>query len=148
MPLTKHLKVVLILALSLCAAMHSPADPNQSRVIPGQYIVVLTPDATHAEVASAHGLRPHRFYSHALNGFAATVPEGRLQALRNDPRVTLVEPDLEAFAVAQTVPPGIQRIGATLSPAAKIDGTDERVNADIAIIDSGIDLAHPDLNVY
>jgi subtilisin family serine protease len=31
---------------------------------------------------------------------------------------------------------------------AKIDGVDERMDVDIAIIDSGIDLDHPDLNVF
>ena len=42
--------------------------------------------------------------------------------------------DIEVAALAQTIPTGIRRIGATLSSAAKIDGLDERVNADIAII--------------
>src|SRR3989454_1093227 len=50
--------------------------------------------------------------------------------------------------LSQPFPTGIRRIGADVSPAARIDGIDERVNADIAIIDTGIDLTHPDLNVY
>jgi hypothetical protein len=71
-----------------------------------------------------------------------------LNALRNDPRVQFIEQDIEVHALGQIVPTGIRRIGADVSPAAKIDGLDERVNADIAVIDTGIDLTHPDLNVY
>ncbi len=48
---------------------------------------------------------------------------------------------------AQTVPTGINRIDADLSPTATIDGKDERVDADIAIIDTGI-ARHSDLNLY
>src|SRR5436190_2190343 len=107
--LHKYLKLVSLLALPFCAAMNSPANPDQPRVIPGQYIVVLKQNARHADVANAHGLNPHRFYSHALNGFATAVPERRLRALKSDPRVALVEPELEVFALGQTVAPGIQR---------------------------------------
>jgi subtilisin family serine protease len=35
-----------------------------------------------------------------------------------------------------------------LNTKAKIDGVDERMDVDIAIIDTGIDLDHPDLNVF
>jgi len=45
------------------------------------------------------------------------------------------------------IPTGVDRIDADLNTVAKIDGTDERVDVDIAIIDTGIDLKHPDLNV-
>lgn len=49
-------------------------------------------------------------------------------------------------ATAQTVPWGIARIGAQQSTAIAGNGTGT-VNVDVAIIDSGIDLAHPDLTV-
>ena len=41
----------------------------------------------------------------------------------------------------------IRRIGGLESPTAKIDGIDERVNIDVAVIDTGIQPDHPDLNV-
>jgi len=44
-------------------------------------------------------------------------------------------------------PRASKRIGANLSPLAKIDGLDVRVNADIAILDTGI-APHPDLNIF
>ena len=49
---------------------------------------------------------------------------------------------------AQTVPTGVNRADADLSPTAAIDGTDQRVNVDVAVIDTGVDLDHPDLNVH
>ncbi|NIR68342.1 S8 family serine peptidase [candidate division KSB1 bacterium] len=49
---------------------------------------------------------------------------------------------------AQNLPSGIDRIEADRNPSADIDGVDDvRVDADVAIIDSGIDGDHPDLNV-
>ena len=138
--------VALIISLGL-GTTESHAQELGSP-IPGQYIVVLKPGANGQAVAANHGVERRREYTHALNGFAGTIPEGRLNALRHDPRVEFVEADVQVSALSQTIPTGVRRIGATLSSAAKIDGLDERVNADIAIIDTGIDLTHPDLNIY
>src|SRR5205809_1010426 len=102
-----------------------------SPVIPGAYIVVLKPTVRGEEVAHQHGLAARHQFKHALNGFAGHIPEGRLNALQNDPRVEFIEQDIEMTALSQTVPTGIRRIGAAVSPAARIDGIDERVNADI-----------------
>jgi hypothetical protein len=55
-------------------------------------------------------------YSHALSGMAATVPEGRLTGLANDPRVAYVEADQLWTIQAQSVPTGIVR--AMRRPAA------------------------------
>ena len=136
-----------MLALPILAVSNLFGEPQRLIGATGQYIVVLKEGVRPAEVANTHALNPHRVYAHALNGFASVIPQARLRALQNDPRVSFVEPDLQVSALGQTVPYGVLRIGATLSPAAKIDGLDERVNVDIAIIDTGIDLTHPDLNV-
>lgn len=47
--------------------------------------------------------------------------------------------------VAQTLPTGADRIDVDLNTTANIDGIDERVDVDIAILDTGIDIDHPDL---
>lgn len=49
---------------------------------------------------------------------------------------------------SQSIPMGVRRVQGNLNTKAGINGSDERVNADIAIIDTGIDLNHADLNVY
>ena len=47
----------------------------------------------------------------------------------------------------QAIPTGVSRIGGLQSRTAHIDGVDQRVDADVAILDTGIQTDHPDLNV-
>lgn len=124
-----------------------------AQAVPDQYIIVLKDDVSNVPavanaMARAHGLGLLHVYEHALTGFAATVPAGRLNALLADARVKYVEEDQVVTTFAQTLPTGINRIDADLSATANINGSDERVDVDIAIIDTGIDLDHPDLNVF
>lgn len=51
-------------------------------------------------------------------------------------------------SVAISVPTGLNRIDAEKSPTAKIDGVANALDVDVAIIDTGIDLTHTDLNVF
>jgi hypothetical protein len=54
----------------------------------------------------------------------------------------------QSAAGAQHVSDGVARIGALANENLDIDGVDdERVDVDVAVIDSGIDLDHPDLDV-
>ncbi|MDP9068933.1 MAG: S8 family peptidase [Actinomycetota bacterium] len=119
---------------------------------PGRYIVVLK-DGTNAssaadDHAASFGARVTHVYEHALKGYAATLSSQAAANISNDPRVDWVQPDAEVHAFAQTLPTGIDRADAELSTTAKIDGADDRVNVDVAVLDTGIDLTHPDLNVY
>jgi len=122
--------------------------------VPGQYIVVFKdgvadPRGLAAAMGRQHGFRVQHSYQTALKGFAARMPAVVAEALSDDPDVALVEPDLYAYAsVLISLPTGVARIGADLNEFADIDGVDSRVDVDIAIIDTGIDLDHPDLNVY
>src|SRR5213083_1253386 len=122
---TKFLCALLCITATYCGPrIHAQ---TLSPAIRGDYIVVLKPPARGEEVARQHGLVARHHYKHALNGFAGPIPEGRLNALQKDPRVEFIEQDIEVHALSQIVPTGIRRIGATVSPAAKIDGLDERV---------------------
>ncbi len=145
----------------LGAGQEGGAAPNPNRVvplhpvgaIPGQYIVVFDEGVTDPRglaeaLARRHGFTLRHSYAHALKGFAARMPAPVVQALAEDPDVAFVEPDLYARIGAQTIPTGIYRSAADLNAIANIDGNDDRIDVDIAIIDTGIDLDHPDLNVY
>ena len=50
-------------------------------------------------------------------------------------------------ATEQTSRSGVRRVDGPRNTTAHIDGSDDRVNADVAIFDTGIDRSHPDLNV-
>ena len=79
---------------------------------------------------------------------SAVVPEGRLIALQHDPRVAYVVEDMERSISVQSMPTGIQRIFADTNPEIAINGVDDyRVDVDVAVIDTGVDFQHPDLNV-
>jgi hypothetical protein len=60
--------------------------------------------------------------------------------------VAAVVPDEKIELAAQSYPTGISRVGARTSAAARIDGVDQRVDADVAIVDTGIAL-NADLNI-
>ncbi|MDQ3539966.1 MAG: S8 family serine peptidase [Chloroflexota bacterium] len=84
----------------------------------------------------------------------------RAEALLRNPHVASVdlEYDLQiedeigdteivSLPEAQTLPSGVDRVEADKSPIAKIDGIDERVNVQVAVLDTGVDATHPDLYV-
>jgi subtilisin len=124
-------------------------DPD--RVL-GHYIVVLD-DATDPEQAAAaaqqaYGLTVDDVYGSALHGFSAGMPLEDAQAIADDPGVASVQADVHVDIAAQAMPTGIRRAGVMASPTAGINGRDHRVDVDVAVIDTGVDLDHPDLNVY
>ncbi len=97
--------------------------------------------------ARGRGIAMDRKYSKALKGYAAKLNAKQLAQVKADPDVAFVAKDGVIRAQEQTIPRGIRRVDATRSTTAKIDGVDARVNADVAIFDTGIDKSHPDLNV-
>src|SRR4051794_35964667 len=120
------------------------ADPS------GRFIVVYKDDAdTKAATARAkgRGIAADRTYKAALKGYAAKLSPRQLAAVRADPAVAFVADDGIVRAAGQTLPRGVRRVDGPRNATARIDGTDERVDADVAVFDTGIDRNHPDLNV-
>lgn len=117
---------------------------------PWQRVIVTLKEDTADPAAIAQGLiRGHggalgHTYVHALKGFAAQLPSAAIQSLQKNPQVKFIEPDLvmQAFG-QQTVPTGVNRIDAEPALRPNIDLS----SIDIAIIDTGIDTDHPELNV-
>lgn len=111
------------------------------------YIVTLRREADQDGCARAFNIQRHHVFRHALNGFAANLDVAAVEQLRHDSRVLAVEPDGEIVPCAQTVPTGILRLGIANFPVAHINGMDDRINVDVAVMDTGIQTNHPDLNV-
>lgn len=100
-------------AVSLLALAALPALASAGAPVNDRYIVVLKDSVRHpGTVARAHGGRDRVVYRAALNGFAATIPPGRLDAVRNDPRVKYIEQDrlMHASTVQSSAPWGLDRI--------------------------------------
>jgi subtilisin len=116
----------------------------------GRYIVMLRNGSNTAAVVERgrvrDGLKVDRSFGHAVRGFSAKLDKQQKRDLQADPSVLAIVPDGVIELAAQTVPTGVSRVGGRLSDVADIDGSDQRVDADVAIVDTGI-TAVPDLNV-
>lgn len=150
----KHLSrsLFFLLAMLLSGTPAATAAPPER----DRYIVVLkdsveSPAAEARQIAGQVGGQVGFIYEHALKGFSIQVPAQAAVALERNPNVKYVANDDVRYAIAQTVPTGIQRIFADkitdTNSNLMIDGTDNRVDVDVAVIDTGVDFQHPDLNV-
>ncbi|MDZ7754664.1 MAG: S8 family serine peptidase [Gammaproteobacteria bacterium] len=146
------MRLLLAISILLAAAIGSGPVVAQPGQLQDRYIVVLHSDAgvpanVAADVALGTGGRVGYVYETALRGFSITIPRAALRGLENDPRVASVEEDIPVTAF-QTLPTGIDRVFADDNGSISIDGVDDyRVEADVAVLDTGIDVEHPDLNV-
>jgi subtilisin len=150
---TMSKKFVLLAVVSVVAFAASSGAP--AGVVSGQYIVVAKPGVDAAALARDHaradGAVVSHVYGHALHGYAAQLSGAGLAAVRADGRVAYVAQDREVAAAApgpsaQVLPTGIDRIDGDLSSARSGDGTGT-TNINVAVLDTGIDIDHPDLNV-
>jgi subtilisin family serine protease len=143
-----------VVALGANDAQDLTPIPN-NKAVPGapiqdRFIVEVRPGINPRFVAPAHGIAADFFYQHAVNGFAGNVPPGRLAALAADPRVARIVPDRTIAAnakrggggtgSAQVVPAGVQRIGAAPGATAYAGA-----GVGVAVVDTGVDFNHPDL---
>jgi aqualysin 1 len=156
-------RVALLLTVALamtlaCAGLALAQDaptPGQDQgppegAIPGRYIVVFDegevsdPTAVARQHAQRHGAEVLYTYQYAIEGYAARLPEGRLDEVRADGRVAYVEPDQTMYAEAQTLPWGIDRIDADVSSTKAGNGSGAVSGVNAYVIDTGI-YGHTDL---
>lgn len=140
----------------------APVSTNETT----RLLVLVSPKADVHTVATAVagrvGGRIVHEYSYAARGFDIALPKGLDGVVALVPGVTrvmqntsrIVDRSLRPLThdasvttpPRQVVPPNVARVGATTSSARSGDGKGV-VDADIAILDSGIDSTHADLNV-
>lgn len=142
--------VLATVGMVLASIWVTPAAQAASET--ASFIVVLEPGAGSpdraAKAASARfGGRVGFVYEHALQGFSMTMSPQAAAALARTPGVAYVQPDREVSISAQQMPTGIERIFADDNSQIGLDGTGKRVDVDVAVIDTGVDFEHPDLDV-
>jgi len=115
-------------------------------------------------VAGRNRVRVNSVYANAVGGFAANLTRGQAAAIAADPSVAAIIPDLAVSIddgsvgseqsvmrnVANPswqVPAGVRRVGARTSAITSFTHRTTRVDADVAILDTGVESDHPDLNV-
>src|SRR5213593_2801985 len=146
-----------ILALTLMMALAVPASAS-GRTGPGSatrsgvdsWIVSLAPGVDPGSaapgLARAAGGKAGRLFEHALRGFVFRGTAQQAKALERRPGVRHVVADGKVHIAAETIPAGIARIRAR--HATQPDAQDQGftgAGARVAVLDTGIDLTHPDL---
>jgi subtilisin family serine protease len=163
-----HLRNVLVLgaaaALAACSGDTNPtasapaqqgpqtlapvlSAPDQSRAIAGEYIVVLKNRAEPGQVAGRFGVAAHHQFNRVLNGFAGSLSDRQLEALRHSPDVAYIEQD-QVYHVATTQSGatwGIDRIDQHNLPlSGTYTYTTSGSGVRAYVIDTGIATGHAD----
>jgi subtilisin len=142
---TVRVSTAVAAGLLLVSTGVSAAAPDEGERV--DVIVVLEDDVDAREAARdlgrQHQARTTHVYEHALNGFAASVPEGRRHGLERDPRVAFVDDDRPVSIASQEVPTGVSRIDGHTAHTAGATGE----GISVAILDTGIRSSHEDLAV-
>lgn len=148
------LVVPLVLLSPLGLALSANAAPAHRAPAPtGAYIVLfhggVDAHAKAAQLQRERRVRAKKTYDKSVRGVAANLDSSQVSALRSDPDVALVAPDLPVHATSEvgltagdSVPTGVRRIGAGSTTTAR-----QASSATVAVIDTGVDLTNPDLNV-
>ncbi len=146
---------VLLLTVPNTAAAAPPSTPPSPPVDPGHasatsWIVTMQPradaDRMAGPLAKGSGGKAGFVFRHALHGFVFKGSAKAAAALARNPNVRSVVADGTIHATADTIPTGISRIRANHPNApSAYDAGFAGAGVRVAILDTGIDLTHPDL---
>jgi subtilisin len=143
--------VIGVLALPAAAAAQPPA--SDSWIVVYERAAVDSVDEETDARERRRGFRSRQRFRRAIEGFSARLTAEQVRALRADPDVAAVVRDREIRAAgAQPIEPGdlaptgVRRLGLAAPSSAPVRWVREASDVDVAVLDSGIDLEHPDLN--
>ena len=132
--------LAFVLAFGLIASSAAAQPPEMVKVL-----ISFDRQPGPAEEGIVRGVGGGVKYTyHLVPAIAASIPEAAIQGLLRNPRVTSIEPDITVYAIDAELDNawGVKHIGA----GTVHDGGNRGAEMKIAIIDSGIDYTHPDLD--
>ena len=133
--------VMGILIFALLAPMSISAQGNAGK----QEFLVQFHDQVNPGILKAFGVKDSEVL-HTYNLLPVNLvkmTEQQANALQNNPHIKAVEPNFEVRALSQSVPWGVTHVQATEAHSAGLTGSGVKV----AVLDTGIDKNHADLNV-
>ena len=156
--LSRRIALFVVAVAALALALPTTAGAARKRSVATDGHIVVFKDSVRDATRETEqreredGFRAKFRYRHALKGFAANLSRTQVAELKADPEVDYVVPNRVVRATAtgplangELVPPGVQRIRAASADPAP--GTARPASSvGVAVIDTGIDLGHPDLN--
>jgi len=134
--------MMLLMLMSVSVAFADNTQDTQTdrkKVIIG---FVDSPDQADEDMIKRHGGNTKYTY-HIINAKAVEIPEQAIDQIKNNTRVKYVEEDAEVFALDTELDNswGVDRIDADL-----VHPYNKGAGVKVAIIDTGIDYTHPDLD--
>jgi subtilisin len=128
--------LISVICLNLLVIGNAAAQPTEKT--PVIITFKTTPDA--AIVKTFNGDIKYTYT--IIPAIAASLPPQAIEALQRNPNIETIEPDAKAYATEDVYQWGINQIGANIVHQSGNTGQGVKV----AIIDTGIDNTHPDLN--
>ena len=137
---------LVILIITFCSlTLGLPAQVQAESPEPVDILVTFyqPPGPDETELIESLGGTVRVVY-HIVPAIAATMPSDKLDELEADPRVELVELDtvISGCLAGEVLPWGVDRVDAEL-----VHPSNKGTGVKVAILDTGIDLDHPDLAV-
>jgi len=155
-PMKSNLLCLLLLGIGLAVPLPLAASEEPRR----SYLVATRREPAAARIPLLRSTDSQPFRS--VNGFAAELTDAQVRALRSSPEVRFVEPDLKRYLLSSTLTsrslpaasrPVVQTAASTQTipygiPMLRAEelwslGTGRGIR--VGIVDTGVDLAHPDL---
>ena len=160
------LTIITTFSLTPAFAVELSVGKDQIDAVANSYIIVFhdnvsarnVPELAN-EIAQAHaGAVRHRF-KNTIKGFSAKLPSQAIEKIKNNPNVAYVEQN--GIAWASVVPEKADKVKAKGKPFAnqpeaaqvipwgvnRVGGSRDWTGKHVWIVDTGIDLDHPDLNI-